>query len=163
MTAHETNPDKEVALERLKLFMELRERATANNADADALYEFASRLNDSSEAWRFYCLAAHKNHGPAQFKIAKIYESGRNSVTKDMTSAYLWYSLARKNGVMEKAPGTKSVKTTTGWACCLPGKDHQEAVAESLNQEELLRAKQLVAEWHPNPAECELDKTDTTE
>lgn len=157
MIAHETNTYKEVALERLKSFMTLRERATAKDADADALYEFASRLSDPSEAWRFYCLAAHNRHPAAQYELANQIFDERNSyayddptdklVTSqspvDLIRAYVWYTLA-----MPKK---------------LEAGIRLELLAEEMTTEQVTKAKRLAAEWQPNPAECKLKTVKSTD
>ncbi len=103
--------------------------------------------------WQWLCLAAHNENPEAQYKVGGFYENGRDPVRQDMVLAHIWYSLARANGFEES--GTNYKKTDTGWACCFPNKLRQEVVAEKLSPAEIVEAERLVAEWQPNPAECE--------
>jgi hypothetical protein len=110
----------------------------ALEGDADAQYEHGYRLramdNEIAESWRWFCLAAHQGHAKARYALGNSYRWGRGPVELDPERAYLWYTLA---GDTKYAPSYK----------------HQ--VATTMTPEKLADAERMVAEWQPNPAECD--------
>lgn len=106
------------------------------------------------------CLAAHSSHGPAQAALAHFYRAGIHPLRPDSVQAYVWDRLAESNGFRKetKAPTGRIgyIKTKTGWRCCVL-EPHREDGAErsKLTADQITEAERLVAEWKPNPAECE--------
>ncbi len=108
--------------------------------------------------WQWMCLAANQKHPLAQHVMGIFYKGGREPVSQDLVRAYVWYRLLEINGVEEVLSGRgRYVKTATGWKCCLDGKPRREAVMEQLTPNQIAEAERLVAEWEPNPAECEVE------
>ena len=68
--------------------------------------------------------------------VAKYYRRGRPPVSRDLLEAYKWFSLAATNGL-----------STTWWT--------SNDIGPQLTPDQLAEAERLVAEWEPNPAECE--------
>ena len=100
-------PLEEAMVERLKSFMELRERETdlrarAVQGDAEAQYTLAYKLNDLPRAWKWYCLAANQGHPMARYAMGNYYRYGHLPAQKDLLRAYLWYSLAKKKESRKK-------------------------------------------------------------
>ena len=61
-----------------------------------------SDAEDTSEAVRWYTLAAKQGHALAQFKLGAIYYDGRG-VTQDFVVAIKWFRKAAEQGVAEAA------------------------------------------------------------
>ena len=117
------------------------------------MYEYASQINDSAEAWKFNCLAANQNHPDAQALVADYYHQSRDPVELDFLRAYVWYRRAELNGYEGRQ--SLRIKTETGgWKCCTT-KPYSEALAVNMTPSELADGERLVSEWKPNPAECE--------
>ena len=132
-------------------------KALADEGDAKASYEYALRVNDSAEAWKFHCLAANQNHPDAQGLVADHYRQGRDPVERDLLRAYVWYLLAELNGYEGCRRRSQQIKTETGWKCCTakPAKPYSEVLADNMTPSELADGERLVSKWKPNPAECE--------
>ncbi len=58
-------------------------------------------------------------------------------MSKDLVLAYFWYSLALDSG------GTSAA-------------NRQVDLKQTMTRDQITEAEQLVAEWRPNPAECEV-------
>jgi hypothetical protein len=86
--------------------------------------------------WTWECLAAHQGASDSQYVIAGYYKFGLSSIQSDIVAAYKWYSLASMNG-------SESASNYLGF------------VAHQMTPDQLAEAERLVAEWEPNPAECE--------
>lgn len=108
--------------------------------DPQAMYEYASALNDPYKSWKWFCLAAHRRHPDAQNEVGGFYRWGRGPITKDIVHAYLWYTLAANQG--HKAASRQ-----------------QNFTIEKMTLAQLPEAARLVSEWEPNPAECEVEET----
>ena len=130
-------------------------KARADEGDVEAMYQYALRVNDSAEAWKFHCLAANQNHPDAQGLVADHYRQGRDPVERDVLRAYVWYRLAELNGY-EGRWTNKLIKTETGWKCCM-ATPYSEVLADNMTPSELADGERLVSKWKPNPAECERD------
>ena len=81
------------SLERL----ELEERAHVG--DAEAAYELANSARNRESKFMWLCLAANQGHRGAQYGLGNLYRYERGSVSPDPIRAYVWYSLAKMNGV----------------------------------------------------------------
>ena len=92
---------------------------------------------------QWMCLSAHQGDQNAQYVLGKYYRQGSNLVLQDPIEAYKWLSLAAKDG-----------DATT--------KRLRDVFARQLTPEQIAEAKRLVAEWEPNPAECEIETAATT-
>ncbi|MEE8153113.1 MAG: hypothetical protein V3T76_08810 [candidate division NC10 bacterium] len=113
--------------------------ALARLGNAAALYRHAYSLNDFSQSWKWYCLAANQGHGIASYAVGNFYRSGLGPVKQDRIKAYVWYTLA----------GDAGTARSVGAA---PSKDK---LASEMTPSQIAEAERLVAEWEPNPAECE--------
>lgn len=102
--------------------------------DPEAMYEYASSRKSYVEAWKWYCLAAHQGYAKAQKSLADYYRWGRTPVSSDLVRAYIWYSLAG---------GTFAADLS------------KDRIASEMTPAQVAEAERLVAEWEPNPAECE--------
>ena len=105
-------------------------------------------------SWRSLCLAAHNGDPEAQHRLGRMNEDGEEPVGQDLALAYAWYLLALKSGYEERS-GSNYRQTDTGWECCFPDRTRAEILAEVLSDAEVAKAKDFVANWQPNPAECE--------
>ena len=127
----------------------------ANQGDSDAQWELALAPGSQKEKW--LCRAAHAGNAKAQHRLGKHYRHGFGGVEADMVTAYLWLSLSETNGF--KYP----VRVYTGYGEPATGEKTQptqrEIVANSMTSAQITEAKRLVAEWQPNPAECEIEGT----
>jgi hypothetical protein len=92
---------------------------------------------------QWMCLSAHQGDQNAQYVLGKYYRQGSNLVLQDPIEAYKWLSLAAKDG-----------DATT--------KRLRDVFARQLTPEQIAEAERLVAEWEPNPAECEIETAATT-
>jgi hypothetical protein len=85
---------------------------------------------------RELCIAAHQGDVEAQFTLGNNYKSGLSGTTPDAARAYLWYSLA---GDFKDAGQLK------------------DSEASTMNFSQLAEAERLLANWRPNPDECEFE------
>ena len=106
--------------------------------DADSFLEYSNECERTSSQteWMWQCLRAHRGIAGAQFKVALYYRRGRPPVSQDLLEAYKWFSLAATNGFY-----------TNWWT--------SNDIGPQLTPDQLSEAESLVAEWEPNPAECE--------
>jgi hypothetical protein len=102
------------------------------------------------------CLAANQSNAEAQYRMGDYYRTGFRLLNKNPVRAFLWYSLAQANGF--EAERNRNIRTATGWKCCF-SETPFEMVAEEMIPDQLAEAERLVAEWKPNPAECEVTVT----
>jgi hypothetical protein len=145
--------DRAVAgLDRYVAGLELKQRA--DDGDVEAMYQYAFRVNDRAEFWKYGCLAANQNYPDAQGLVADHYRQGRDPVKRDLLRAYVWYRLAEMNGYEGGQPTGQKIKTETGWKCC-KAKPYSEVLADNMTPSELADGERLVSKWKPNPAECE--------
>jgi hypothetical protein len=85
---------------------------------------------------RELCIAAHQGDAEAQYTLGNNYKFGLSGTTPDAARAYLWYSLA---GDFRDAIQFK------------------ETEASAMNFSQLAEAERLVANWRPNPDDCEFE------
>ncbi len=124
--------------ERLVAGLELKRRA--DEGDVEAMYQYASRINDKAEAWKLNCLAANQNHPDAQFSVAMHHRWGFDPVEQDVLRAYVWFRLAELNGYEGQSANQQ--------------KPYSEVLADNMTPSELADGERLVSKWKPNPAEC---------
>jgi hypothetical protein len=144
--------DPDTQMDFLVAGLQLKRRAY--QGDAKAMYQYAFRVNDRAESWKYGCLAANQNYPDAQGLVADHYRQGRDPVKRDLLRAYVWYRLAEMNGYEGGQRTGQKIKTETGWKCC-PAKPYSEALAVNMTPSELADGERLVSKWKPNPAECE--------
>ena len=134
-------------------------KAEAEAGDAEAQYEFSSRVSSRAQAYKWLCLAAHQSHPIAQHKIGSIYQQRDHpyyqqsdlSADEDLVRAYLWYKLAENNGFQKEA--FTYIRANGAWRC-KQFKNHREWVKSLMTPVQTSHAERLVAEWKPNPADC---------
>jgi TPR repeat protein len=112
----------------------LRRRAQADDAEAQLQLYYLERRQRSSLKW--LCRAADQGQRHAQNEIASLYWKGDKDIAQDLLRAYVWYSIAVRNGYEEYR-----------WK--------MEKVAESLTPEQTARAKEMRKDWQPG--QCERD------
>jgi hypothetical protein len=102
------------------------------------------RVNECSELvsslpviWRWRCLAANQGNDRAQNHLGHYYRVGSAPIQQDFVEAYKWYSLAVANGNERAA-------------------ELRHDVSGTMTPIQMTEAGRLVAEWEPNPAECEI-------
>jgi len=86
--------------------------------------------------WRWHCLAAHQGHYSSQSHLGHHYRIGSAPVHQDLVQAYKWLSLSANNGNAHTDPWRRNI-------------------SKKMSRAEVLEAEHLVAEWQPNPAECD--------
>lgn len=64
----------------------------------------AERGGDDHGALRAFLEAAEAGHGPAQLKVAEIYDRGNAAVKRDYAAALVWYQRARESGMSVPKP-----------------------------------------------------------
>jgi len=106
--------------------------------DATTQYKTVQTCSDANSLfrWQWVCLAAHQGHHDAQYDVANRYRRGSSPVQLDPIEAYKWLSLAAKDGDAIK-------------------RYYRDVLVRQLSPEQIAEAERLVAEWQPNPAECE--------
>jgi TPR repeat protein len=135
-------------MDRLVAGLELKRRAY--QGDAKAMYEYAFRINDRAESWKYRCLAANQNYPDAQALVANHHRWGLDPVEQDLLKAFVWYRLAESNGYK----GGKY--TGSPWeGGSKYYKPFSEVLANDMTPPELADGERLVSKWKPNPAECE--------
>lgn len=103
----------------------------ARAGDPEAIWELAHALDDATESWKWFCLAAHQGLPKAQHHLGNYYRRGYDPISRDAVRAYLWYALAGTN------------------------MDFFEI--EGMTPNQIAEAKRLAAEWQSNPAECDVE------
>jgi Sel1 repeat len=78
--------------------------------------------------------AADQDYGPAQFELAMLYENGTGGAAQDNVQAYMWYSLALKNGEIKAESKLKEME-------------------KDMSPKALAKAQKLAKEWPPTPYE----------
>lgn len=117
--------------------------AEANNPDAFYRIGYLNHLGygrfypqSYTEAAKWYQKAADIGHAQSQNSLASLYETGRG-VAQDLVLAYMWSSLAAKQGF-------------------LGASKNRDQIAKKLTPAKLKLAKKLVHDWVP--VEVELPK-----
>jgi len=123
-----------------------------DDADAEAMYQYAYRINDRAETWKYRCLAANQNYPLAQALVADHYRLGFDPVEQDLLKAFVWYRLAESNGYKGGKYTGNPFKTEGGSTYYKP---FSEVLADNMTPSELADGERLVSKWKPNPAECE--------
>jgi len=108
----------------------------ARGGDVDAMHEYASEV-EFSERWRWYCAAAQRGLAKARWQMGLMYRAGYLGLEQDLVLAYVWYTLALEDGY-DIAEG------------------YRNRLSKEMTPAQIAEADRLVAEWEPNPAECEI-------
>jgi TPR repeat protein len=95
---------------------------------------FAAQTENLRRAIRTHCHEADLGNANSQLQIADIYYLGLLNVKKDLTRAYLWYSLAYANG--------SEVASY-----------RMDDIVKGMSSEQLVLAKKMVEEWEPGMCE----------
>ena len=108
----------------------------AYGGDAEAMFLYAREFDDHNQKFKWYCLAAHHGLPKARNHLGNYYRRGLPPISPDPVQAYLWYSLA--------------------------GADMALFKIEGITPAQIAEAERLVAEWEPNPTDCEVhsERTD---
>lgn len=109
----------------------------ARKGDPDAQFKYALYIDDFQDQYRWFCFAAHQSHPGAQHKVGEFYRLGRPPVSQSYSQAYMWYTLSAEQG------------NTAAQTALRP-------ISRVLSPAQIGEAERLVAEWEPNPAECEI-------
>ncbi len=117
--------------------------ARAEQGDAEAQFQAVMLSSSAAEQRKWFCLAVNQGHADAQFSLGVRKEFGFESYERDYAEAYMWYSLALSQG--------------NEWAA-----ENRHRLANKMTPEQMAEAERLVAEWTPNPAECEAEALETT-
>ena len=123
----------------------------ATSGDPESQYILASVIEQSMEQWKWLCRAAHSGHGEARYDVADYYRYGYGDFSVDQVQAYKWLSLAEESGI-----GTGFKATFAGFL------SPDQIIAGQMTPAQVAEAERLVAEWQPNPTECEIETAGTT-
>jgi localization factor PodJL len=162
----------------------LREAATAG--DAKALFEIASRYSegrggatDMAKAAQWYEKSAELGFAPAQFRIGNFYEKGLG-VARDIGKSKSWYLKAAELGVKDSqfnlgilaAKGVgmpQSLEESYKWFALVAKTGDKDAagkrdeIANSLQPDQLERARAATELWKPKPLEPNANAVDIPE
>ncbi len=86
--------------------------------------------------WRWRCLAAHQGDHAAQNHVGHYFRVGFTNVQQDLVEAYKWYGLAIGNG-NERAT------------------ELRHSISGQMTPDQIAEAERLLANWRPNPDECD--------
>ena len=89
------------------------------------------------EQWHSLCRRSVEGDGAASSALASHFRHGWQPAEKDLIKAYLWYTFAANRGYSSAA-------------------DYRNDLESEMGSAEILEAKQLVKEWEPDPADCQL-------
>jgi TPR repeat protein len=115
--------------------IEREESAEEGNPEAQLQLYYSDA--SSPEGLKWLCRSADQGHPHAQTEVASLYLKGRGGMTRDLTRAYLWYSLAVRNG-------------NEGYRWRL------EEVARLMTPEQGAKAAEMLGNWQPGQCEQEL-------
>ncbi len=90
-----------------------------------------------AEAYKRMQASASCGRADNQYLLGLRYLVGTEPAKKDLTRAYMWLSLAAKGGHSTAA-------------------EMRDESARELTPGEIAKAKRLVNEWRPDPAQCEI-------
>jgi TPR repeat protein len=111
----------------------------AMQLDAATQYErsyFCLEIGDEVRR-KWSCLAAHSGFAGAQLSLGVRYKYGYGGVQSDAELSYLWSALAAKNGTASAT-------------------DFVDRLRANMSPDQIAEAERQVAEWKPNPEECEI-------
>ena len=124
-------------------------KALAESGDADGQYQYGLYLRGKTLvtvhlsqnasrrlSWKWLCHAANQGHAGAQSDLGHGYKNGSELLAMDLVQAFLWYKLADDGQSPWRGARVQKVR-------------------EQMTITQITEAERLVAEWTPNPAECE--------
>ena len=141
----------------------------AASGDPESQYILASVIEQSMEQWKWLCRAAHSGHGEARYDVADYYRYGYGDFSVDQVQAYKWLSLAEESGIGTgfkatfAGPLAADLSVSAGelsWHWDPPPLPAD--LAGQMTPAQVAEAERLVAEWQPNPTECEIETAGTT-
>ena len=91
---------------------------------------------------RWMCLAGHTGDDYMRLFVGIFYRDS-SPTTQDLIQAYKWFSLA-------VISGNKTAQIS------------RDQLSPQMDLAQLAEAERLVAEWDPNPAECEIEAANST-
>ena len=123
-------------------------------------YSQAMQLSPEEQVHRYHiycasypmwiCIVANTSQGSdAAFRFSEVHASAHNFFEKDLSRALLWLLLAASRFETEDP-------TTTPQYWGTRFQQDINALKERMTPEQIAEAERLVAEWEPNPAECEI-------
>jgi len=120
--------------------------AAAMHLEPEMQLQRAASCEDFGDptVWRWTCLAAHQGDRRAQYTVGGYYRSGLAPIEMDIVEAYKWYGLSALNG-----------SDVHGAA--------RDFAAKKMTPSQRADAERLVADWEPNPAECEITEAGSTD
>jgi hypothetical protein len=120
-------------------------QALANEGNADAQLQLYWNEPDHKDALKWLCRAADHGNAEAQYRLAVLYETGSNGVTKNLVKSYMWYQItASRGGYMRPA-------------------DQAQRLREILTAEQAIQAEALLRNWKPGQCERELVPINTAD
>jgi len=108
----------------------------AHKGDPEAMYEYAYSRKSNVEAWKWICLAAHGGYGEARWRLGLGYRVDYVGPEQSLVLAYVWYALSSEAGYAK-------------------AKRYMDRLSADMSPAQIAEAERLVAEWEPNPAECD--------
>jgi TPR repeat protein len=76
------------------------------------------------------------SHGKARWKMGLIYRAGYLGLEQNLVLAYVWQTLSFEAGYAT-------------------AEQYRNRLSQEMTPAQIAEAERLVAEWEPNPAECE--------
>ena len=129
-------------------YNQLETLRNASHGDPKAHLQLgSSNLLGTKGRWRWLCPAAHLGQVMARYEIANYYRMGYAPVRQDPQQAMFWYKLT---GDTKSADGSELPPVHMRFVTT-----YKNELAATMTAEDLSEIEHLVAEWQPNPAECE--------
>jgi hypothetical protein len=134
MTSYERQEEL-AALEQARM-ADVEKRAL--EGDPEAMYEhgFGLGMSEHLERLRWYCLAAQHGHAMTRFQLGRYHHQGLVQFEDNSERAYRWYTLALEANYADAAR-------------------YREKLSRDMTREQIAETERLVAEWEPDPEECE--------
>ncbi len=121
----------------------------AANGDSQARYLIASKIEQPVEKWRWLCRAAYGGHSKAAYEVSQVYINEGDAAGRNQSKALIWLTLASSFFEAED-------QTVTQIKYWRPRYQREiAALKDGMTPAEIAEAERLLAEWEPNPAECD--------
>lgn len=111
--------------------------ARAVQGDPEGMYQYANSLRRREDKFKWYCLAARQGHAMARFELGRYHQYGLVQFEDNYERAYFWYTLAIE-------------------ADHASAEYYRTEFSREMTLTQIADAERLVAEWEPNPEECEV-------
>jgi TPR repeat protein len=82
------------------------------------------------------------SHGKARWKMGLIYRAGYLGLEQNLVLAYVWQTLSFEAGYAT-------------------AEQYRNRLSQEMTPAQIAEAERLVAEWEPNPAECEINSVES--